>query len=139
MKCPYWHKAACSVDHTHKDYAKYRNVHRNCPKNVGRDCNIVPKMVKVKGEAWINYKTGEINGVKAKKEWAMFLGKQVPCTILIDEKYLNKLSKLICPNCRKKGGVVSKGRAYGNIGKLEYACTCCDATWQYGYGDKGKL
>ena len=48
------------------------------------------KVRRTKGQAWLNYDTMEIEAVKANHEHGMYIGKQVPCTILIDEKYLKE-------------------------------------------------
>ena len=57
-------------------------------------CEIIPKrkskVWRVKEQAWLNYDTMEIEAVKANHEHGMYIGKQVPCTILIDEKYLRE-------------------------------------------------
>lgn len=45
----------------------------------------------------------------------------------------NFSKKIRCPNCKQLGGVMGKGRAFGNRGKREYECIC-GHSWQYGYG-----
>lgn len=46
--CPWYKRAACSVDHTEYNYDKYKYVRHDCPKNVNDKCEIVEKDITIK-------------------------------------------------------------------------------------------
>jgi hypothetical protein len=81
--CPWYKRAACSVDSLDYNYEKYKYVRHDCPKNVNDKCEIIPrkpKMVKVKARCRFNALQGM---------WADTWNTEgIPCTILIDRKYL---------------------------------------------------
>ena len=67
--CPWYKRAACSVDHTEYNYDKYKYVRHDCPKNVNDKCEIIEKDIVIK--AWF------IRLPKEGLHWEIFSLKKV--------------------------------------------------------------
>jgi len=87
-KCKWWRKASCSASFYDRGYRKiYGDRTVKCPKNTDDNCNIKPKTVKIKA-----YTCDCVQGQHF-MTWisnSETINCKIPCTILIDRKYLVK-------------------------------------------------